>query len=213
MKILISLFILLGLVFSDILVVDWELIKEQKDIKVFVRKTEGNPLKEVKIEGQVKCRMSELVAALEDIEAQKKWVKSTIDAKILSKEATDKFLFYMSTDFPYPVKDRDVVISYSRSQNPQSKIVTINYEGKPEAAQEQTKFVRIPYFQASYTLKPAANGYIKLTYLLKADIGGSIPKWIVNMAITKGPMDTIESLFKLINSGYYKEAIVEGVND
>lgn len=208
--IIINLFICLTFVVD---VSEWELVKEKDGIRVYVRKSESNPNKEVKIKGQIACSMSELVAALEDVEAQKDWVKSTIDARYISKQAPNHFLFYISTDFPYPVKDRDVVIEYNRVQDLATKVVNINYEGVHGKEKTFDKFVRIPQFKASYTLTPQANGLIDVDYYLSADIGGTIPKWIVNMAITKGPVDTIESLFDLIKSGHYKDVKLIGVVD
>jgi len=192
---------------------DWELVKSEENIQVFVRKKEGSKFKEVKIKGLINCKMSELVMALEDVEAQKDWVNSTIDARYISKDQADHFYFYISTDFPYPVKDRDVAIEYKRQQDPNTRIVTIDYLGVADKEPEHNKFVRIPDFKAQYILKPLANGQIDVEYYLRADVGGSIPKWIVNMAITKGPLDTIESLFNLITSGHYKNLQVEGVLD
>ena len=38
-----------------------------------------------KILGRIHCSMSELVLAIEDVEAQKEWVMRTIDARIIEK--------------------------------------------------------------------------------------------------------------------------------
>lgn len=191
----------------------WEMVEESDDISVYVKKAEGTGLKDVKIKGRIKCSMAEIVKALEDIETQKEWVKSTIDARYVEKDRADHFFFYISTDMPYPVKDRDVVIEYNRLQDSITKIVSIDYKGVPTKLPDTDGFVRIPQFQASYTLKPDTNGIINLEYLLKVDVGGSMPKWIVNLAITKGPIDTIESLFELIKSGHYKGVTVKGVSE
>lgn len=191
----------------------WEEVDRKEDITVFVRKAEGSKLKEVKIKGKITCPLSELVKALEDVDAHGKWVKSTIESKTLDKAAVNDFHYYISTDMPYPVKNRDVVIHYYREQDPATKKVRINFDGVSDKLDAQKKFVRIPFFKAYYNITPKANKVQELEYYFKVDPGGSIPNWIANMAMTKGPMDTIESLFELIRSGHYKGAVVEGVEE
>jgi len=189
----------------------WELVDRKEDITVYVRKQEGSAIKEVKIEGKINCDLSELVKALEDVEGQTAWVESTIETKILNKRDAGHFVFYQSTDMPYPVKDRDVVLQYNRTQNPSTKTVSIEFQNVDGQVDLDDDFVRIPSIYSSYTLKPDPAGHISLDYFLKIDVGGKMPKWVVNMAITKGPIDTIQSLFDLIRSGHYKGVSVDGV--
>lgn len=190
---------------------DWEMVKETSEMEVYVRNAGDSKLKEVKIKSSISCPMSELVMALEDVESHKDWVKSTIDSRYVEKTDAANFYYYISTDMPYPVKDRDVVIKYNRSQDANTKVVTNSYEGVADKMEVQKKFIRIPFFEAGYTLVPSEGGKIDLEYLFKVDVGGTMPKWIVNMALTKGPVDTIESLFELIRSGHYKGVTVEGI--
>ena len=192
---------------------NWELVDQEEDITVYVRKQEGSQIKEVKIEGQIKCELSELVKALEDVEGQTAWVESTIKATILDKQDAAHFIFYQSTDMPYPVKDRDVVLRYSRQQDPNTKTVTIEFRNVEGQKDIHDDYVRIPDIYSGYTLKPDGAGHVSLDYILKIDPGGKMPKWVINMAITKGPIDTIRSLFDRIKSGHYKGVIVEGVTN
>ncbi len=192
---------------------EWEIVKETSEMKVYVREASDSKLKEVKIVSSITSTMSELVMALEDVESHKDWVRSTIDSKYLEKTDAANFYYYISTDMPYPVKDRDVVIKYNRSQDTTTKVVTNSYEGVDGKMEEEKKFVRIPFFEAGYTLVPKSSGLIELEYLFKVDVGGTMPQWIVNMALTKGPVDTIESLFELIRSGHYKGVTVEGISE
>lgn len=189
----------------------WEEVDKKEDITVFVRKSEGSKLKEVKIIGQIQCPLSELVKALEDVDSHGEWVKSTIESRTLDKTAVNDFHYYISTNMPYPVKDRDVVIKYHRTQDPTTKVVNITFDGVNGKLEKQGKLVRIPFFKAYYNITPTKDNIINLEYYFKVDPGGSIPNWIANMAMTKGPMDTIESLFALIRSGHYKGAVVDGV--
>lgn len=210
MKQLISIiFVLLS--FSLFSQEGWELVKEKEDMTVYIRQLEGSDFKEVKIDGKIACTLSEIVKAIEDVEAQSDWVESTIEAKILERKSSGTFVFYQGTDMPYPVKDRDVVMQYTRNQDPQSKEVQIDFTNVEGYKEKNSKYVRIPELHSSYKFVPEADGVISVNYKLKIDVGGKMPKWVVNMAITKGPIDTMEALFDAIRKGKYTDAVVDGV--
>lgn len=191
----------------------WDIVKQTDDITVYTRKSDNSKYKEVKINMTIQCSMTELVAALEDVDAHKDWVPYTIDSKMVQKDSESKFYYYVSSDFPFPARDRDVVIYYEREQQQDSKIVITRSEAAPEVLPESDKFVRVPVFSSTYVLTPKENGIIDIEYLLKVSPGGKIPAWIINLGVTKGPIKTMESLIKLIDSGKYASYQVEGITN
>ena len=190
---------------------DWELVKQTTDLSIYVRYVEDSAIKEVKIDGNLTCELKELVAALEDIPGQKEWLMRTMDAYILDDNGFGQFSYYLSTDLPFPVKDRDIIVAYKRSYDPTAKKLEIAYHDLKDRLPENNKLVRIPTMQARYLITEKADNVITLEYYLKIDIGGVIPNWVVNMAITKGPESTMNSLFEIIRSGKYKNAEVLGL--
>lgn len=208
------IFILLSIISFDLKAQSkWDIVKQTDDITVFTRKSENSKYKEVKITMTIKCTMNELVAALEDVDAHKDWVPYTIDSKMVKKDSDSEFYYYVSSDFPFPAKDRDVVIYYEREQAADSKVVITRSEAAPEVLPKSDGFVRVPVFSSSYVLTPLDDGIIDIEYLLKVSPGGKIPAWIINLGVTKGPIKTMESLIKLIDSGKYSNYDVEGVDN
>ncbi|MBT8190005.1 MAG: hypothetical protein KJO29_06220 [Bacteroidia bacterium] len=192
---------------------DWKLVKDRSDIQVFVRKLDTQDFKEVKITGIVSATLPEVVASLEDVDYHKKWVLKTIDSKILEKKKENDFIYYLSTDMPFPVKDRDVVISYRRFQDEQTGVVHTESIGYADYIPEKYEFVRIPEFKSTYKLIPIKENEVKIEYYLKINPGGLLPPWLVNLAVTRGPIETIESLFEILESGKYQTAVVEDLRD
>jgi len=214
MKRMILIFALLSIICFDLKSQSkWDIVKQTDDITVFTRKSENSKYKEVKITMTIKCTMNELVAALEDVDAHKDWVPYTIDSKMVKKDSNSEFYYYVSSDFPFPAKDRDVVIYYEREQAADSKVVITRSEAAPEVLPKSDGFVRVPVFSSTYVLTPLDDGIIDIEYLLKVSPGGKIPAWIINLGVTKGPIKTMESLIKLIDSGKYSNYDVEGVEN
>ena len=189
----------------------WELVKQTTDLSIYVRNVEYSAIKEVKIEATITCELKELVAALEDIPGQKEWLMRTMDAYILDDNGIGQFSYYLSTDLPFPVKDRDIIVAYNRSYDPTAKKLEIAYHDLNDRLPENNKLIRIPAMQARYLITEKANSIITMEYYLKIDIGGILPNWVVNMAITKGPESTMNSLFEIIRSGKYKNTEVLGL--
>jgi hypothetical protein len=190
---------------------DWQLMKENEQYAIYARKLHNSKFKEIKVIGRIESSLSAIVMALEDIEYQKKWVLRTLEAYEVEKLGVGKYHFYISTDMPFPVSDRDLVCYYERTQDPITKVVTTKSYATPDLIPKKKSFVRIPSFHSYYTLKPAQEGWLDMEYFLKIDPGGALPAWVVNLAATTGPNSTMKSLYEVIETGKYDDVVVEGV--
>ncbi len=190
---------------------DWKLMKETEQYSIYARKLHSSKFKEIKVKGRIQSSLSALVMALEDIDYQKQWVLRTLDAYEIEQLGVGKYHFYLSTDMPFPVSDRDLVCYYERTQDPDTKVVTTKSYATPELIPKQKNLVRIPSFDSYYILSPDDEGWLDMEYFLRIDPGGALPAWVVNLAATTGPNSTMRALYKVIASGKYDDVIVEGV--
>ncbi len=189
----------------------WKLITEEKLFSVYGRKLHDSKFKEIKITGRIESTISAIVRALEDIAYQKEWVLRTKDAYEIEQLGIGKYYYYLSTDMPFPVQDRDLIVYYERIQDPISKTVTTHAIAAPDRLAEEKGIIRIPSFESHYILVPKERGWLEMEYFLKIDPGGSLPAWVVNLAASAGPKSTMRSLYKIIESGKYDDVVVEGV--
>ncbi|MBT8232077.1 MAG: hypothetical protein KJN84_05595 [Bacteroidia bacterium] len=192
---------------------EWELVDEKDNIKVYTRKTDESKYEQIKIIAKIKSPISEIVKALEDVDYHQEWVYETNETRFLNKRSYNDFDYYAKMNMPFPIKDRDIVINYNRSQEPESKVVNIISKAAPTLLDKQKKLIRIETFLSTYTLKPLPNGWVKVEYFMAADPGGKLPAWVVNLFTTKGPVATMESLITLIDSGYYRGKKAEDIID
>jgi len=192
---------------------EWTLVKDRSEIRVYVRKLKTDGIKEVKIVGKIKCSLSEFVSSLEDVKSHTKWVSRTIDSRILEMENPKEIIYYLSTDMPFPIQDRDIVILYKRHQDPSTGIVYTESTCKAEFIPLIKNFIRIPDFYSTYTISPLEDGFLNIEYFMKIDPGGLLPVWLINLAVTTGPIETMESLFDLIHSGAYSFSQIEGITE
>jgi len=189
----------------------WELHKEEDGIQVFTRKQEGKKIKELRIEMTFSTSLQELMAAFQDIENHKTWVFRTPVSERVKRLGKQSLIYYVMLDFPFPANDRDIVIHYSWSQDPITKIVetrstTSNYELPLEEG-----IIRVKDFGTHYTLIPLPENKVKIIYEAWLNPEGSIPAWMVNLAVSKGPTKSMKALRDLLSTGKYSNASIEGI--
>lgn len=211
MKLLFTIFLFISFVFvqSD----GWELVNEANNTKVYTREVDDSKYEQIRIVTKIKAPISEIVNALEDVNYHQEWVYETEQSNLLKKNAVGDFEYYAIMNMPFPVKDRDVVIGVNRKQDPITKVVNIKSVALEKRMEENPELVRIKNFISRYNISPQDNGWVEVDYFMSADPGGKLPAWIVNMFTVKGPVATMQSMVKLINSDYYKGKKVEGIID
>jgi len=191
----------------------WELSKESGDTKVYTRKKEGEKFKEIKILTRHKTTLNAIMAAFDDTEGHKEWVFKTPESYTVERIDDKTLIYYLKSDLPFPVSDRDLVIKYKWSQNENTKVIITESEGMVGKVEENDSNIRVKDFVSKYTLTPRLDGWIDIEYYAKMDPAGSLPAWLVNVAVTKGPIKTMESLFELLDAGRYDNIQVEGVSE
>ena len=180
---------------------DWEHEKTVDGIEIFTRAVPGEDLLELKIEFTLATRLGPLVALLDDVESYTEWVyKATKFEQVLST-GDGEGIFYGQVDFPWPMDDRDYVITCTTEQDPHTKVVTLESRTCEHQLREVSKdFIRVPSHFNRWELHPISSNEVRCIYLLKSDPGGSIPKWLINLAIDKGAVETIQNLRERISS-------------
>lgn len=192
---------------------DWKLEKSEDNINVYTRKVDGRGIKDLKIECKIKSSLNSIVAILDDIEAHPEWVYRCENSSFVENNDPTEFYYYIGVNFPAPARDRDMVIYYKREQEPDTKIIKTYSYAAPDKIGPVDGKIRITDFESTYTLIPHQDGTVDITYYLRSDPAGYIPTWMINLAITKGPITTMKSMFKEIWEDKYQSAQMVGVEE
>lgn len=191
----------------------WEMKKENDGIKVYTRKLEGQRFKEIRIKTKCKTSLNAIMAAFDDTAGHKDWVYKTPDSYTVEKVDENTLIYYIKSDLPFPLTDRDIVIKYSWTQDPDTKVITTVSEGISGKVDDIDGNIRVTDFLSEYILTPQEDGWIDIEYYAKMDPAGKLPAWLVNMAVTTGPIKTMEKFFEILQSGKYDKIMIEGVSE
>jgi START domain len=185
---------------------DWTLKKDQDGIKVFARKTANFKFVELKAECAFDGRISQLAAVLLDAPNHYRWAYKTIKSQLLTAAGTADIFFYNEIECPWPLQNRDIVLHLTILQNAQNKVMTVEVKNEDGYLRVNNKIVRIKYSKITWTITPLNAKQFKVDYRIQIDPGGSVPAWLVNATISKGPFETFTKLREEIKLPQYANA-------
>ena len=183
---------------------NWELQKEESGFKVFTRVKQGSEFKESKVTGKVKVSLTSLVSVFQDVNSFINFMPDCDESKLLKMQGDTLQIYYMFTNAPWPVDDRDGIYQFNYSYNPDSNCVIIAVKAVPEYSEAKQGNVRIKVSDGRWKFTELADGYIDIEYTLFAKPGGSIPAWLANSTTVDMPLKTALEALKQAQLNLHK---------
>jgi len=182
----------------------WELSKASDGIRVFTRDSSLPGLKTVRAETVVPVDDPYvIVALLADMEAAVELMDSvSVVEEFESEEPAAKHV-HMVLDVPWPLKDRDVAAVLTLLHDEEGRRLILTLTGKPDLIPVDRRYVRVPSFDSSYTLRYGREGGVHVTLESTIDPGGNIPARLVNYGITGMPLSTLTNMRRMVSREKY----------
>ena len=192
---------------------EWKFLREEEGIRVYTRNRDDSPLKSVKVVTEVKARLSSLVALMIDAKNHHKWVYANKEARVIEEYSQYHWIFYGYSDAPWPVLDRDMVVEARLSQDAETGVVRDESECRPEFLPEINGVVRVQNCHSLWLLEPLGDGRVRVIFEISVDLAGSIPVWLMNIVIAKGPYRTVKNLTQEVGKPPYRDAVIDYIKD
>ncbi|MFN0174687.1 MAG: START domain-containing protein [Saprospiraceae bacterium] len=189
----------------------WIFKNEKEGVKVYYRKT--SDVYELKLITSLKVSLSGLVTLLSEVDNYPKWGYKVAESRELKKVSDHETYYYSKLDFPWPLDDRDIVVHSKMEQDPITRRVTATSIAKPDYIPATKGVIRMRNAHTSWTLLPGPGGWTYVEYYIYSDPGGSLPDWLVNMALDVGPRETIKNMRGFVQQEKYKTAKVGHLKD
>ena len=177
---------------------NWELSKNENNIKVYKGEIDSSKYKIIKVEAEMQKKIKKVIAILKDVDNNKNWVYNTRRSYLVKAVSEDEFLYYAETHLPWPFDNRDVVIRMHFDLDTARHFLNIKATGEPGAAPEVSGKIRIQKFYGDWNVKYDGGNKISIVYVLQVDPGGNISPAISNLFVTKGPFETFNNLSRLL---------------
>ena len=180
----------------------WELSSEKPGIKVYTRIPENSNIKELRIKVDLKGDMDTLLNIVNDANNFGSWVYKCADSSPVTPPEGYNMAYAATTDFPFPMSDRELV-AYSKQWLDEKGRIHTHTICAPDAIPVKSGIVRIQAYEARWLIEQVDEENIHVDYVSFVDPGGHIPAWIINLALTAGPMKTFEKLIDQVEKKSY----------
>ena len=177
---------------------NWELKKNENGIAVYTRGIANEKLKEIRVICELPGTTAGLLNVLQNVSGHANWVYLTEKATLVKKLSPNALVYYTTTDMPWPVTNRDLVVEFSYNEVPGTKNIAIQAKSATGYVPPKKNYVRVPYSLATWEVVPLADNKIKVDYVFRVNPGGTIPAWLVNMAAATGPYNTFVKLREIL---------------
>ena len=117
------------------------------------------------------------------------------ESRVLEQKAGSRRIVYHRLDAPWPVADRDVVVSGKTKMNLEEGWATSSFFSvKHKRMPQRSGVVRMDTLKGFYRLKMLDDRRTQVTYQVLTDPGGDLPKWLARRATTRLPIETLNNL-------------------
>ncbi|MGA9697646.1 MAG: START domain-containing protein, partial [Acinetobacter sp.] len=155
----------------------------KNNIKVWTFQNSQNPVFIYKAETTYDSPLEKAVNLILDIDHAVQWVPYMGSIKVLSRDdKKGEFLLYMVLDFPFPLKNRDLVVQGKIMKDAQG-IITIKNKAVDKGYAKNPDYVRLTHYEGDWTFQKLANNKTKVSTYGYANPEGAIPLSFVNMFV------------------------------
>jgi hypothetical protein len=183
---------------------DWKLNTEKDGIKVYTGMVPDSKVKAIKVECDLSATPSQLVALVMDVTTAPDWVYHVKSAKLVKQVSSAELYYYSEVSLPWPAANRDFVAHLIASQDPATKVVTIDGPAVPGFVPVKKGIVRIDHSFGKWVITPTGPDQLHVEYSIHVDPGGSLPAWLVNIFATDAPLQIFRSLKTQLQKPIYK---------
>lgn len=191
----------------------WEFIKEKDNIKVWTKPAENSSFKRVLIKSSFNATLSTMVSIGRDVDSYPMWVFRNIGSTLVKTESKQSLIYHSVSDMPWPMDDRDAVVRNKVWQDPDTKKVFIDSKMVQNHPFKEEGVVRAKEYHAQWVLTPLENNQVEVVLCVFAEPGGSIPAWLANLFLDKGPIETFLSIRRLSKIEPYKSATFDFISN
>jgi hypothetical protein len=178
---------------------DWHQVKQKNGIEVFTASGGHDGVKLIKVIAEMNGSLQRVKEIFTNIPLQESWVFGTRKSYLVKKMDENNMLYYNETGLPWPANNRDVVIRMVIEEDSSHKSLQITQEAEPGALPVSKGLVRVQHLSGHWVFTETGKNKLKAVYFLDVDPGGSLPAWIVNLFMAKGPYETFVKLQQLLN--------------
>jgi len=172
---------------------DWELQRDESDIKVWTKDYPDSNFMQFKAETNIKASLENVVAVFLDIENMGLWYDRVEKVEMVEKISDLEGIYKIDFELPWPVANRVSAVRAKLYHDPVTNVVRVDTNYEPNIITE-TDVLLVTEMHSEWKLSPIEGGFVQIFHKGYMDPGGSLPAWISNSGVKDGPVKTLTAL-------------------
>lgn len=173
---------------------DWKKVREKNGIVVYERESSSSDIVSLKSEVIISASPYDIYKILKDNTCASDWMPLVAEKRNLEVISEDYRVEYTHIDMPWPIKDRYFINLAKADFHPNGSITifakSVDYPSYT-SAEKVLGFLQY----SKFLLQPVEKG-THITMEVNSDPKGHIPKWFINFAQRKWPINFLTCLIK-----------------
>lgn len=185
----------------------WEVLDEEDGITVYRREVPGRDVYAFRGDMVMNASIMEIIDVMQDVSKHTQWMYKCTESRILKRISEERAIGYTRVDAPWPLWDRDAVIDTKVKFNEDRSKVRMDFHGIDgrDLRKVPKKVIRMPRLDGFYEMHEFKPGKTRIRYQAISDIGGSVPKWMANLAAKDLPHTTLSRLRERVMAVHRKK--------
>lgn len=175
----------------------WELIEDVDGIQTFKRESANEDTVAVMGRGEIDAPLNLVASVLLDLNHSKEWMDDLKESRAVKILNENERYVYNHVGTPFVLKDRDFFLLAHLQIDAPQKLLTLKMHSVESPLAPQTDYVRAQMKAGEFILK-AKEQKTLIECSMDIDLGGNIPKWIVNSYQRQWARNTIQALRKQV---------------
>lgn len=185
----------------------WRLTSDRKDIKVYMRHTDGSRLKTFR--GVLRLPLEDefaMVALLNDYDTIPRWLHFVDGAEEIERDGPLNRVLRFTTRLPWPLRNREAVLEafVVERMDDDEESVMVYMENRPDRIPDNPDYIRFPEMEALFGAVRQEGNEVEVIYQVVLDPGGYIPAWLINVLMRDAPYYTLDRLRRIIQRDEYQ---------
>ncbi|MCC8423736.1 START domain-containing protein [Mucilaginibacter sp. UR6-11] len=185
---------------------EWTFKTQSDGIKVYSDTKSALKVKPIKVECTFNATPAQIAAVLLDIKNYPDWAYKTKQATIVKQVSATELFYYAEITMPWPAQNRDFAAHVTVTQNPETKVITVDAPSVTGLVPEKAGITRVRKSNGKWVLTPVGNNQASVTYYLQIEPDGGAPAWLINLFISDGPMQSFKKIKQQVQKPAYKNA-------
>ena len=173
---------------------NWQLIKDENGIKVYIFETKDSDIVKAKTQTIINSPIAVVRSTLDDIEHRHEWIPFLIESTALSEYKNNKRIEYSHFYGPWPASDRDFVYQIELISETDQQLVYKMHSIDSDLKREDVNKIRADLYESIYTLTALDSETTSVELVFHANPKGWLPNWIINIIQRVLPFKILRNL-------------------